>query len=928
VKRLAYLLTATFMFACLLSAVLVRAAGSVDMPPAWQAPTAMALKRVGAIDSAQHEPNFLSNLSCGQMSYRRPNSSTMETGCFQQTAFGMMDIDNGVVVFNGTDEGLPLLSYLANQGLVPWPQAVSLLTMDAASTGGTYIGMYRNPLNSVKDQRDSLSRLIAKQLTAPADLSLKDPSGQPLVVNAQTLAFSDNGSWLAVETLNGSFVRINLATLEVVAFAPAFGTTGSPGLLDSQVAVSSDGRYVAIDNDAASALRVYDLTTCSGVVAGLQPQKCAFYDYLPFVRQQIDGFHAIRHLRFVNNGLLSFDARTDRPDGGSVYELAPGDSIKSLIDYLALGDSYTSGEGAFNYLSGTDTTDNMCHLSANSYPLLLTRALFGNGGHSVACSGAVINDVGSTSPGYRGQVRGVAAFDQLQKEQAGLLDSIMAGYLPGYVAQQRFVQQYQPAVITVLVGGNNIGFGDIIKNCVMPHIGLHSGNNTCYGTYEDRLELTKLIDRTVPHWTMLYKQLAAEAPGTRLYALGYPQIAATHGNCGLNAHLNEGELEFAQELIDYLNTSIRQAAINGGVTYVDISQALAGHRLCEAANYDVAVNGLTAGTDSGVLGIGVFGKESYHPNTLGQSLIEQAILEQTHNLAASQDTAAGNNGQAILDAPKTGRTINTVVPDDGLTNEVRRAGESAAIQASGTRDGLKANTVYFVRLDGANGPMVGAVLSNDKGDVSGTVTLPASTQTGGHTIDITGQGQAGEPVDVTQPIYVPAGSSDSDGDGIADTVDSCPEAVNSGQDIDRDGVDDTCDGLINPPLAVGQGGSNGPDNNLGSQPVTIVTSFSLNSYQNNRATASLPVGQNSIITSGTGRISGSVMTKSVAVLATAFKRPEPPSGYGQSGATKPLKRLRVINWLSWAIVLVIFVLALLIAYLNRLISRRARDIYT
>ncbi|HZL07960.1 MAG TPA: SGNH/GDSL hydrolase family protein [Candidatus Dormibacteraeota bacterium] len=930
-RQLAYLLAAAWLFTCLLCVVLNQAAGSADTVTGWASPNSMALKRVGDVDSAQREPNFLSNLDCSLMEYRLPGNTTMQTGCFGATAFGLVDVDRGVAVFNGTDEGLPLLPYSPQQGSVPWPQGSGLVVLEPVSTGGTYIGLYRNPVASMQDQRDASLTLTGKKLTAPPDLLFKDAAGKLLVVNPQTMAFSDGGSWLVVETLNGSFVRINLATLDVVAFAPSFGMTGSPALLKSQVALSDNGRYAAIDNDDASVLRVYDLSTCDGVVVGLQPQKCAMHDYMPFVQQHIAGFHALRHLRFVDEGLLSFDARING-SGGGTYELAPRDSIGSLIDYLGLGDSYTSGEGAFDYLSGTDTADDMCHLSINSYPLLLTRALFSsNGGHSVACSGAVINDVGSTSSNYRGQVGGVASFNQLQQAQPALLNSIMAGYLPGYVSQQWFVRQYQPAIMTISVGGDDVGFGDIVRNCVAPHVSLHGNDNTCYGTYEDRLELTQLIDRTVPRWAALYKQLASEDPGTRMFAIGYPQIAAAGGNCGLNVHLNKSELAFAEQLIDYLNNATRQASAKAGVTYVDIGQALVGHRLCEAAGYDVAVNGLTAGNDGSVLGIRIFGKESYHPNALGQELIEQAILEQTHNLAVTPAAASSTDGHLLLDAPKSGRQVNALMPDDSLTTGVIRIGESMSVQASGTRDGLKANTTYAVKLDGANGRVLATVISSNTGDILAAITLPVDTPAGGHTINITGAGQAGEPVDVIQPVYVPAGNDDSDGDGIADTVDSCPGAINSVQDSDHDGIDDTCDGSINPPLTVGQGDSNGTGgssnlpsagtgsssnggNSLGGQLSTVVTSFvSVINAKNPMVTVQPAVQNPNNNILGTGYVPG-------GAIANPTRSAVP--------TTKTLTRLRVINWLPWIVVpLALWPLVMFGLYMNQLIGRRVHDVY-
>jgi hypothetical protein len=767
------------------------------------------MRRVGVLETSQNQPNFLSNLDCTSMTYRTVSSHIMQTGCFTPTAFGLFDSDSNVVIFNGTDEGLRLTASSNNQVLEPWPDALNLVTLDAADTSGSYIGLYTNPTAHLQDQRNSAGQLTGKKLTAPPDISLKDPSGQHLVVNPQTIAFSDGGSWLAAETLGGSFVRINLATLDMTAFATAFGSQGSPALLKSQVAVSDDGRFVAIENTAADSFRIYDLNTCNGIVNNLRPQACQSYEYWPFVNQHAGGLQSIRHVRFLNDGLLSLEVTSSNSSASGIYELAPTDSIGHLTDYIGLGDSYTSGEGAFDYLAGTDTNSSKCHLSSRSYPLLLTRDLFSAaGGHSVACSGAVINDVGSTSHSYRGQMKNGASFGELLK--SGALNNIQANFSPGYISQHRFVQHYQPWVATVSIGGNDIGFSDILQTCVEPHISRHTSDQTCYNTYESRQEVIQLIDRTVPHWTALYKQLQAEDPGVQLYAIGYPSIASDTGTCGLNVRLGKEELEFAEALITYLNSSIQQAANAANAPYVDISHALDGHRLCEASGNNVAVNGLTAGNDNGIFGINVLGRESYHPNALGHDLIEQTILQKTANLTAALPAVqTDNSSQGILNVPKSGASVNYLVPDDTLTNSVIHTSDVTITQANGLRDGLQPNTTYAARLDGANGVILAIATSNANGDLSLSAFMPANTVPGGHTVDITGINQTGVPIDISQPVYVTASDGDSDGDGIADSNDSCPYAINSSQDTDNDGADDICD-LIIGQLTDTDGGSSPP----------------------------------------------------------------------------------------------------------------------
>lgn len=797
------------------------AAGGLTDSPAWSAPAAKAVKRVSDTPAAQHEPDFLNNLDCTLVDFRVPTSANMQTGCFTETALGYMDSDFSTVIFNGTDEGLKLLSYAPNQVLVPWPGAAELVSLSPVATGGTYISLYTGPTALIKDQRDWLFRLTAKQLTGPANLQLTGPSGQRLIINPQTLAFSDNGSWLVAETLNGAFIRINLATLDMVAFAPSFAAAGNPALFKSQVSISHDGRFAAISNEEYKVFKIYDLNNCSGVRPDLQPQNCQSYDYRPFLNQQLSGLQTIRHVRFVNENLLSFEAITKDQTGDGVYLLAPQEQISFLTDYLALGDSFTSGEGAFDYLSGTDTATNSCHLSVKSYPLLITRELFSpSGGHSVACSGAKLDDLASTSDSYKGQVKNPLSYKQLKQSEPALLNSVMTNFLPGYVAQNHFAGQYQPRIISASVAGNDIGFGDILEECLTPHMSRHLNDNVCFNTYEDRLELKNLIDRTVPRWTALYKQLLKETPGTRVYAIGYPDIVDDTGSCALNVQLNQSERQFARELVDYINQDMRKAADKAGVYFVDISDALNGHRLCETNSNNVAVNGITAGRDSGVLGIKMFANESYHPNALGQELMKQAILRQTKNLTAVTTKSPANN-LTLVKGPKTGRAVSNRLPEPGLTQKIVKAGQKITIKVGGAKSGLKPGTGYQIRLDGSNGQIIGTADSDGNGDINTIVTIPGNNGPGGHTIDVTGDNQAGEPVDVTQPVVTPVSDNDFDGDGLPDNNDSCPTALNSGADADQDGIDDVCDGSIGTPPVP-------PATNQAPAPVAAITGSGIN----------------------------------------------------------------------------------------------------
>lgn len=102
-----------------------------------------------------------------------------------------------------------------------------------------------------------------------------------------------------------------------------------------------------------------------------------------------------------------------------------------------LGDSYSAGEGADVYLSGTDTDDNPCHRSAHTY---LAEAFDLPGRRILACSGAVTNDVFAPQE------------DRTVEPQ---------------LVQLRELRDREAVDAVVLtMGGNDAGFAKIVKSCL------------------------------------------------------------------------------------------------------------------------------------------------------------------------------------------------------------------------------------------------------------------------------------------------------------------------------------------------------------------------------------------------------------------------------------------------------------------------------
>jgi hypothetical protein len=333
----------------------------------------------------------------------------------------------------------------------------------------------------------------------------------------------------------------------------------------------------------------------------------------------------------------------------------------------------------------------------------------------------------------------------------------------------------------------------------------------CYDTYADRARLVKAVDTAYPRLVQTYQKILQADPGVQLYVIGYPQVIAENpGQCGENVRLTDADINFAQRLIDFLDTTIQQAAANAGARYVDVQDAFAGHRLCEAAASSLAVNGITAGNDSGMFGINFIGKESFHPDVLGHQLLAQAIMDQTDHLRQAMPAADTNIMPPTPSDPTAVAFLNgyyaptnfvlpssVEVADDAFgSSTVRGTTLNASLDAS--RYGLAPNKNYQLNLTSLTGTTaaLGTYKTDASGDLQISVTIPTTSDIGFQTLSLTGTNVAGESTELYADVYVGASATDMDGDGTDDSTEQCFIIPPSGTDVDSDGIDDACDPVI------------------------------------------------------------------------------------------------------------------------------------
>lgn len=631
---------------------------------------------------------------------------------------------------------------------LPIPNSPDILSWSGNNFTGYNLFIYRNVASSMETRVSPSS--VSHRVNHSGERLLERDVGSSRI-SRYGVSFSSNTSWLFTQTSGSDLVRLDLSNGEALYFGESIRGTQRDPL--PKTAISDSGRFAAIGSGYFRHFRLYDLSRCMPEADG--HNNCPYINLQELLEENgYPGFTHVRNVRFRSES--SVYVKFAYTDGGvnkegNVLIIAPGYNPGSY-DYLALGDSFASGEGAFSYKPETDTSVNGCRVSKVSYPFRLGAALGLSGFNSVACSGARIDDVFfDPMDSYEGQVDETVQENRSELEFNTLIDNLM----PGYLNQSSFVAEYRPRHITVSAVGNDIGFDSIIRRCVMP--------GTCYSSQEDRVELVNEINRQIPRMSKMYRELVSLGhEEAHVYAIGYPQFAKAEGSCGNNVRLNYDELSFASQLISYLNEAIEVAARQAGATYVDVEDAFAGHRLCETTS-SPAMHGLTAGTDTPGFLNGPFGKQSYHPTSFGHLLLAARISEQTNQFNLPAPTPESNawftdsdkEQSLYVSSPdgSTGRTIRTTHYDTSLSVDYVEKSQPLHVAADSNQYTLQSNHSYEVWLH-SDPVFLGEVTTDENGKIDTELAIPANVADGYHALKIIGEDIAGNPVTIHKTVFV------------------------------------------------------------------------------------------------------------------------------------------------------------------------------
>jgi len=433
--------------------------------------------------------------------------------------------------------------------------------------------------------------------------SLSRIGGGAFVPN--TLATSKNGKWVLVELKSFGYIRINVQTLEarrIVAPGSFYGYGNDPSI---EMAISNDGKTVIITGWRAG-LRMYSIDESCGDTLNESTQfqylngVASCKDVPIDINAYISAFtYAMRPMFSENDKTVSFDAFSGSSPARNITLFSDNNITRTNSDYLALGDSFTSGEGETSDTYYVGGAINKCHVSTRSYPFLLASA-WNLKASSIACSGA-------TTQTARGHGSKSNQPNQLLEIESRL-----------------------PYLVTVGIGGNDAGLVGKLKDCL--------GLDTCKwaGTAEHRHRTAREIKNLFPRLKEFYQDVKIRTLGP-VIIVGYPRMISTQASCAsvIGPLLNQTERVFMDESIRYLNRIIQAAARDSGVEYANVEDAFIGEELCISADSPL-MNGIRLGDDypdiSSLPFIKIIGAESFHPKPQGHVNLATRIHQAYNNL--------------------------------------------------------------------------------------------------------------------------------------------------------------------------------------------------------------------------------------------------------------------------------------------------------
>jgi lysophospholipase L1-like esterase len=230
----------------------------------------------------------------------------------------------------------------------------------------------------------------------------------------------------------------------------------------------------------------------------------------------------------------------------AMLALAAGAPAWAAREYVSLGDSYTAGP-----LIPVQIPPFGCLKSNNNYPHLTARNL-GLELRDPSCSGAETEDM--TNP------QNVAP-DGPNPPQ---FDSLTL----------------KTRIVTIQIGGNDIGFSSIARDCTSTT----NEGTPCQDRYvhDGRDEISERIVATAPLVAAVIQGIHARSPKARVLFVNYAAILPDSGpGCWPQMPITDGDVPYVRAKQKELNAMVAAQAAANGAELIDWYTASIGHDACQ-----------------------------------------------------------------------------------------------------------------------------------------------------------------------------------------------------------------------------------------------------------------------------------------------------------------------------------------------------------
>ncbi len=215
--------------------------------------------------------------------------------------------------------------------------------------------------------------------------------------------------------------------------------------------------------------------------------------------------------------------------------------------YSALGDSYAAGplipNQSLNPLGCLRSDHNYAHLTASAKGLSLT---------DVSCSGATTDDM-----------------TEAQNVEPGPNPPQFNGLSVG------------TDIVSLTIGGNDIGFAEILENCIT----YNPFSTPCKNQYDSggHDQLAERIENAAPKVAAVLQGIHERSPSARVFVVNYPDILPSGYGCWPTVPLGWGDVPYLHATEERLNSMLASEAASHGATLVDWYGPSIGHDSCKSS---------------------------------------------------------------------------------------------------------------------------------------------------------------------------------------------------------------------------------------------------------------------------------------------------------------------------------------------------------